>query len=167
MFRSTIAILLALSLAACGGASEGAAPSGEAPAPCADAAPHMPVDARVEPDATPAADAGTDAKACGFVNPHPGYPSSTVEAHALDPAAIDLGDDPEVVTYVVLRGCGFLDVQDVEVNVISQGFRIVSDDTIVVAVKGFTRADFELPTRVQVDVIVRPANQAQLFLDLR
>lgn len=153
MNRSILAVVLSFSALACqaGVASD--------PVPCPDAAltdasPPVPADPRV--------DASFDS-----ASPNDGgFHCKWLEINSIAPAVVTLPrgtDTPWAV--IVLHGCGFNAVRDVEVNVMSVPFTVIDDETIAFDLPFWHAEDFEvLPATVQVDVIVRPATQVQTNL---
>lgn len=136
-------VAVALSLAACTVSSPSSSPSSP---PCPDAGLELDAAPAVDasaPDASPAVEAGPCALRVDSLTP------STV------PAAGGV--------LVRMRGCGFLGVRDVEVNVTSVDFTIVDDETIVFRAWS---PDFplELPYSAEVDIIRKQPDQAQTWL---
>ena len=77
-----------------------------------------------------------------------------------------VGPDGGLVT---LKGCNFLPVRDVEVNVYSVPFVVVDDRTIVFRAPPASELGLEEPPAfpVQVDVIAKQPNQSQAGLTYR
>lgn len=131
-------VFAALSLVACTVTSSPSSSS-----PCADAG--LELDASTPdvsaPDASPDVEAGPCA----------------LRVDSLSPSTVRGGE------LVTMRGCGFLGVRDVQVNVYSVPYRIVDDFTIVFTT--WTPEDFvELPYSAAVDVIRIQPDQVQAFL---
>lgn len=79
---------------------------------------------------------------------------------SIDPPMIRLSEGGSVLVRV--RGCAFVGVQDVQVNVTSVSFIVLDDTTLV-----FRSSDVGMPPvpyRAEVDIIKRQPDQTQTFL---
>lgn len=146
-----------LLLGACQGALAPPPPCGDAgPTPVQDASPGPVADAGAPDVAKPSCEQG-----------------GPLRIDSISPDRVTLprnGDDSYTIVY--MRGCGFDGVKDVEVNVYSVPFRVISNDAIAFTLpsREFNReafvsdAEFNLPYRAQVDVIKIQPDQAQTFI---
>lgn len=145
MHRLAALSLVVASLAAC--SSPASSPSSSSSGtPCPDAG--------LELDAAPV-DAGAG-DALSDVDAGP----CALRVDSLEPSTVRGGE------LVTMRGCGFVGVRDVEINVTSVAFVVVDDSTIVFPAP--TLDDFvELPFDAPVDVIRRQPDQVQARLTYR
>ncbi len=153
--KTIINLALSLALTACGG--DNSQPSQEpnlepSPRPVQDASPER----RAPGASTPPLDGGTG-RGDG------GGEACALSVDSIDPTGVFYGQAHN--TIVVARGCGFLGVRDVEVNVGSVPFRAIDDHTLVflAAAAPLDTSVFEYPMTVQVDILRIQPDQVQTF----
>ncbi len=151
-----VLFILLLTLSACGGAAHDA--------PCT---------ALASDASTP--DAGEDASDASVVDAAPVPCNShdfTLSVQSVFPDHVILNSSG-CSGNVTFKGCGFIGVRDVQVNVQSVPFTVVDDTTIVAALCSFSRADYptlsaaaspNVTVVVQADIIKRQPDQVQIAL---